>query len=280
MNPFNILVRVLLLTVLAGSAPVSSAGQPGDALVPAKGATSVSAADLTGVVTDTWRGFKRQVFTVDGCTAWVVEPRVAAPGQPWTWCMEFPDAFTDRTGVPQLLERGFYHVYIKVGNTFGSPAALRHFDVFYRTLRERGFAQKAVLIGISRGGLYAYNWAALNPEKVAAIYGDAPVGDFKSWPGGKGAGKGSPKDWTALLEHYSFQTEAEALAYARNPVDNLGSLARARIPLLHVVGDADDVVPVNENTAVIEQRYRELGGSMVVIRKPGVGHHPDRKSVV
>lgn len=267
-------IRVVLLAVVVWAPPVVAADQQGEAVRPISGALSVSAGASAGGDTDTWRGYKRHIFTVDGCTAWVVEPRVAAPGRPWTWCMEFPDAFTDRTGVPQLLERGFHHVYIKVGNTFGSPAALRHFDVFYRTLMERGFATKAVLIGISRGGLYAYNWAALNPDKVAVIYGDAPVGDFKSWPGGKGSGKGSPKDWTALLQHYGFRTEAEALAYGNNPIDTLAPLARAKIPLLHVVGDADDVVPFEENTAVIERRYRELGGHMIVIHKRDVGHHP------
>mgnify|MGYP000004329114 CR=1 FL=1 len=274
MNMSNIFLQRVLVAFMVVIAARAAAEPWGDASVASPGVTTVSAEDSAGVVTDVWRGFKRHTFVVDGCTAWVVEPRVAAPGKPWTWCMEFPDAFTDRTGVPQLLERGFHHVYIKVGNTFGSPAALRHFDVFYRTLMERGLAKKAVLIGISRGGLYAYNWAALNPEKVAAIYGDAPVGDFKSWPGGKGSGKGSPKDWTALLSHYGFLTDSEALAYARNPVDVLATLARAKIPLLHVVGDADEVVPVAENTAVIERRYRELGGHMVVLHKPGVGHHP------
>jgi hypothetical protein len=44
--------------------------------------------------------------------------------------------------------------------------------------------------------------------------------------------------------------------------------------LLHVVGDADQVVPVAENTAVIEKRYKELGGSIQVIHKKDVGHHP------
>ena len=51
-------------------------------------------------------------------------------------------------------------------------------------------------------------------------------------------------------------------------------MAQAHIPLLHVVGDADEVVPVTENTAILEQRYRALGGSIQVIHKPGVGHHP------
>ena len=275
MNALIIRAGLILLAYLVPAVVRPASAAPWrDPAAASPDATALSAGASDGVVTDVWRGFKRHIFIVDGCTAWVVEPRVAAPGRPWTWCMEFPDAFTERTGVLQLLEHGFHHVYIKVGNTFGSPAALRHFDAFYRTLLERGLARKAVLIGISRGGLYAYNWAALNPEKVAAIYGDAPVGDFKSWPGGKGSGKGSSKDWTALRQQYGFRTEAEALAYDKNPVDMLAPLARAKIPLVHVVGEADDVVPVEENTAVIERRYLALGGHMVVFRKAGVGHHP------
>ena len=57
-------------------------------------------------------------------------------------------------------------------------------------------------------------------------------------------------------------------------MDRLEPLARAGLPLIHVVGDADDAVPVAENTAIVEERYRKLGGEMQVIHKPGVGHHP------
>jgi len=64
------------------------------------------------------------------------------------------------------------------------------------------------------------------------------------------------------------------LAYLGNPIDVLSTLAEAGIPLIHVVGDADDVVPVAENTAIVEQRYRALKGTSEVIHKPGVGHHP------
>jgi len=227
-----------------------------------------------GETVDLWRGYKRQKFTVDGCAAWVVDPKQAAAGKPWTWCLEFPDAFTDRTGVLQLLDRGFHHVHIDVGNTFGAPSALQHFDAFYEALQKGGLAKKGALIGISRGGLYAYNWAARHPEAVSCIYGDAPVCDFKSWPGGKGKGKGSPGDWASLQKHYGFKDEAEALAWKQNPVDELEPLAAAKIPLLHVVGDADDVVPVAENTALLEARYTALGGKITVIHKPGVGHHP------
>jgi len=244
------------------------------AAAPEPGAKPAAALSWPGERLDTWRGFRRHVFTVDGCSCWVVEPKQPLPGNPWTWCMEFPDAFTERTGVPQLLEKGFHHVHIQVGNTFGSPAALKHFDAFYRAIAEKGLAAKGALIGISRGGLYAYNWAAQNPDKVTCIYGDAPVCDFKSWPGGKGKGKGSKGDWAAVLQCYGFKNETEAVNYTLNAVDNLAPLAKAGIPLIHVVGDADDVVPVGENTAIVESRYKKLGGKISVLHKPGVGHHP------
>ena len=59
-----------------------------------------------------------------------------------------------------------------------------------------------------------------------------------------------------------------------NPIDNLEPLARAGVPLLHVVGDVDEVVPVEENTAIVESRYKKLGGSITVIHKKDVSHHP------
>jgi pimeloyl-ACP methyl ester carboxylesterase len=223
---------------------------------------------------DDWHGYKRFNFTVAGCKAWVVEPGKARPGNPWSWCLEFPDAFTERCATLQLLDAGYFSAHIEVGNTFGCPKAVEQFNAFYRKLKAQGLNPRPVLIGISRGGLYAYRWAAENPGKVGAIYGDAPVCDFKSWPAGKGRGKGSPQDWQALIHAYGFKDEAEALAYTKNPIDTLAGLAAARVPIIHVVGDSDDVVPVAENTAILETRYRELGGTIKVIHKPGVGHHP------
>jgi len=223
---------------------------------------------------DDWHGYKRFNFTVAGCRAWVVEPRKALPGNPWSWCLEFPDAFTERCATMQLLNAGYFSAHIDVGNTFGCPKAVEQFNDFYEKLKAQGLNAKPVLIGISRGGLYAYRWAAENPTKVGAIYGDAPVCDFKSWPGGKGKGRGSPKDWQALIGDYGFKDEAEALAYTKNPIDTLAHLAAAKVPIIHVIGDSDDVVPVAENTAILETRYRELGGTIKVIHKAGVGHHP------
>jgi pimeloyl-ACP methyl ester carboxylesterase len=233
-----------------------------------------SALTFPGETIDQWRGYTRHKFQVEGRNAWVVEPKTALPGKPWAWYMEFPEAFLERCAAPQLLAAGFHYVHIGVGNTFGSPDAVKQFNAFYELLTARGLAKKATLVGISRGGLYAYRFASEFPERVAVIYGDAAVADFKSWPGGKGKGKGSKGDWAAVLKWYGFKDETEALAYPGNPVDRLEPLAKAKVALIHVVGDADDVVPPAENAAIIEERYKALGGITHTINKPGVGHHP------
>jgi pimeloyl-ACP methyl ester carboxylesterase len=220
-----------------------------------------------------WFGFERFDFEVDGKPVLVVAPKHEAPGRPWLWHGEFfghkpnPDL--------ALLGRGFHVVYMSVPDMLGSPEAVGHWNKFYRELTEQyGFAKKPALVGLSRGGLYCYNWAIANPDKVACLYGDAPVCDFKSWPGGKGKGPGSPRDWQLVLERYRFKSDAEALAYPGNPVDRLAPLAEAKVPLLHVFGDADEVVPWDENTGLIAERYQKLGGKIALIRKPGVKHHP------
>jgi len=223
---------------------------------------------------DEWHGHRRHAFTVQGRKAWVVEPKAALPGNPWSWCMMFPDAFTARCAAPQLLAAGFHHAFLDVGNTFGSPDAVAALAAFHAELVGHGLARRPALIGISRGSLYAHRFAAEHPELVSVIYGDGGVCDFKSWPGGKGTGKGSPKDWAACLAAYRFPDEAAAVAYRGNPVDALEPLAKARVALIHVVGDADDVVPPAENGVVVAERYRGLGGTVELIHKPGCGHHP------
>ena len=219
-----------------------------------------------------WNGFHRRDFDVNGRTATLVSPKIALPGNPWIWRTEFFDAFPSVDIA--LLGAGYHVAYTDLSNLYGAPIALDAMDGFYAYLiQTEGLSQKSVLEGFSRGGLFALNWAARNPDKVAALYLDAPVCDFKSWPGGKGKGTGSPSDWQNCLNVYGL-SEQEALSYPLNPVDNLENIAEAKIPIISVAGDSDDVVPMEENIIILERRYRELGGEIQTIVKPGVGHHP------
>ena len=237
---------------------------------------ATSAAPFPGVKS-LWNGFDRYDFEVNGKSAIVIAPKQTLPGKPWAWRGEFFGAFANADVA--LVAKGFHLVYLKVPDLFGSPEAVSQWNGFYERLTTRyGFAKKVALIGLSRGGLYCYNWAIANPDKVACIYADAPVCDFKSWPGGKlkglGKGNGSAGEWLNLLKAYGFKSDADAIAFRGNPIDNLKPLAAAKIPLLHVYGDADKTVPWDENTKVLADRYRALGGNITLIPKPGVDHHP------
>ncbi len=223
--------------------------------------------------TGDWNGYAKHDFDFQGKKVTVVSPKEAAPGMPWVWHGEFfghkpaPDI--------ALLGKGLHIVYMSIPNMLGSPGAVAHWNALYLELTSKyGFAKKVALVGLSRGGLYCYNWASANPDKVACIYGDAPVCDFKSWPGGKGKGKGDANNWGLVQSLWGFKSEEEALAYQGNPIDSLAPLAAEHVPLLHVYGDADDVVPWDENTGIIAERYKAMGGSIDLICKPGVGHHP------
>ena len=234
--------------------------------------TTVCLAAPTDDKVSQWQGYQRRDFNIDGRSCLLILPKSPAAGKPWIWRTEFfghePQADL------ALLAKGFHVAYMDVHNMYGAPVALDHMDKFYEHLtQDRGLAPKTVLEGFSRGGLFSLNWAARHPDRVACVYNDAPVCDFKSWPGGRGKGKGSKGDWQLCLAAYQLTNE-QALDYKLNPVDNLAPLANANIPLLHVCGEADDVVPIEENTRLVEARYRKLGGPIEVIAKPGVGHHP------
>jgi pimeloyl-ACP methyl ester carboxylesterase len=219
-----------------------------------------------------WNGYPRYDFEVAGRKVTVVAPAKIAKGTPWLWRGEFFGAFA--TVDEALLRRGWHVVYMACPNTFGSPDTMKRWSEFYEVLTAKHrFSHRPVLLGMSRGGLYVYNWAAAHPDRVGLIYGDAPVCDVKSWPGGKGKGTGSPHDWDLFKSVYGL-TEQQALDWKENPIDILRPIAKAHIPIIHVVGDADVTVPLDENTLVLKTRYEALGGHVELIVKPGVGHHP------
>jgi pimeloyl-ACP methyl ester carboxylesterase len=218
-----------------------------------------------------WHGFDRFDFEVDGKPVTVVAPRESAAGRPWIWHAEFFGTVPE----PEiaLLAKGFYIVHMQTPDLFGSPTAVANWDALYKEMTEKyGLSKRPALVGISRGGLYCYNWAAKNPEKLACIYGDAPVCDLHSWPAGKGKGSGNPTEMTRLMAVYGAKSEEELFEKAASPIDELKTLAEAKVPLLHVYGDADQGVPPEENTAVLAERYKQLGGEIALIAKPGVGH--------
>ncbi len=234
----------------------------------------VSAQEWPGKGRD-WRGFQRFDFSVEGRKCFVVQPRHSAPGRPWVWRARFPSYHADADVI--LLKRGFHVAFVDTNGMLGSPRSMKLWRAFHAFVTQRGLARRVALHGVSRGGLFVYGFAARHPELVACIYGDTPVCDIKSWPLGQGKGVGHAATWKGLLREYGL-SEDEALSYRGNPVDRLEEIAKARIPILHVVSLNDRVVPALENTQLLRDRYLQLGSSMEVIEvkegtKQSKGHH-------
>lgn len=233
--------------------------------------STLHAAEPAPKVSD-WNGYEKLDFEVDGRAALLVKPKTPAAGKPWIWRTEFFGH--EPQGDIALLGAGWHVAYYKVSDMYGAPSSIDLMAKFHDFVtRTYGLNQRTVLEGFSRGGLYAFNFAATHPGKTAALYLDAPVLDIRSWPGGKGKGAGSKGNWEQALKIYDLSEET-APAFKGNPLDRIEPVAKAGIPIIAVCGDADKVVPYLENTAQLEKRYKELGGNIEVILKPGVDHHP------
>jgi alpha-beta hydrolase superfamily lysophospholipase len=211
-------------------------------------------------------------FTYNNRACKIVEPEKPAAGYPWIWRARFwgHEPQTDTV----LLSKGYHLVYCDVVELFGNKEAVAIWNKFYKLMQKGGLAKKVVLEGMSRGGLYLYNWAAENPKKVACVYADAPVLDIRSWPGGLGIGPGSKAEWEACKKAWNLQTEEDIKNFNGNPLHKVKQIVRGGYAMLHVCGAADEVVPMAENTDLFEQKVKALGGNITVIRKEGVKHHP------
>ncbi len=199
-------------------------------------------------------------------------PDTPLPGRPWAWRPEFFGYNSGESAA--LLARGFHLVYLDLQNHYGCPTAMDHADALHRYVVEQfQFSAKVAIIAISRGGLSAFNYAVKFPERVACIYADNAVADFKSWPAGWGTSEGSPDDWVRCLAVYGL-TEETARSYAGNPVDTVDQIAASKIPVFQVMGDADEAVPLVENGYRIRDVLRAAGSPYAEIIKPGCGHHP------
>ncbi|HEY4156375.1 MAG TPA: G-D-S-L family lipolytic protein, partial [Puia sp.] len=219
-----------------------------------------------------FNGYASANFTLDGKACLVVKPKWTAAGRPWIWRARFW-GHEPQTDIA-LLERGFHLVYCDVSELFGNEEAVRCWNDFYDLLHRAGLGKKAVLEGMSRGAVYALNWAAVNPDKVNGVYIDNPVLDLKSWPAGLGRQPASPEELEILKADYRLKGEDDLRRFKGSPVDNIPQIASGHYPILILCADADDAVPPEENTLLFERKFRALQGDVWVLHKPGFKHHP------
>ena len=220
-----------------------------------------------------WHGYERIDFSLpgDGARCILVKPKTPAKGNPWIWRARF---WGHQPALDlQLLGKGFHLTYCEIGGLFGAPRAVERWNKFHALAVQQVLSSRPVLEGMSRGGLIIVNWASANPDKVTAIYGDNPVCNFNSWPGGKN-GKFSKKDWQRCLKAYGLSAAAATDHPQPLSPATLKPLAEKKVPIALVLGLADMVVPAGENGEALARNYESLGGPLKIWRKPGKGHHP------
>jgi len=224
------------------------------------------------VTNQSFYGYTCADFVMDGHDCKVVQPRKVAAGHPWIWRARFW-GHEPQTDIA-LLERGFHVVYCDVAELFGNDEAITRWNNFYHLLVNAGLGKKAVMEGMSRGGVYVFNWAAANPEKVACVYVDNPVLDLKSWPGVQGKAVYDKASLDAFKVDYHLDNDTAIKNFKGSPVDKVAAIVKGRYPILVLVADADELLPPSENTLVFEEKIKALKGDITVIHKAGFKHHP------
>ena len=221
---------------------------------------------------DVWYGYSRIVFDFEGHQAWIVEPKGEwRDGHPWTWTMQWAEAFVERTGVLDLLSKGWRHATIDTYKHRMDDEGLRISRAFQKYLVEKlAFAPKARLVGMSWGGFFSVRYATAFPECVDRIYLDAPLltlgGGFDAMMDVGPWAKMPPKD-------------GDWLADPRMPVNMGEALAKGGIPILLLYGGQDQTVNPALNCEPFAARFKAAGGDITIRKRPAFGHHPHGEEI-
>ncbi len=206
-------------------------------------------------------------FEFGGRDAFVILPPSAKENIPWVWYAPTLPGLPAKSEVwmfERFLAKGVAIAGIDVGESFGNPQGRARFAAFYAHLtKTRNFRQKPCLLARSRGGLMLYNWAVENPDCVGGVAGIYPVCNLASYPSIERAAAAyglAPPDLAAILTQH-------------NPIGRIEPLAKAGVPIFHIHGDQDKVVPLEANSAELAKHYRAAGGPVEIEVVPGQGHN-------
>ncbi len=213
-----------------------------------------------------------ETFTVSNRPAFIFMPEDAKKSSPQPWvCYAptlpgYPDSH-EKWMHEQFLKAGVAVAGIDVGEGYGSPKSNELFSALHQELvQKKDFSTKPCLFGRSRGGLWVTSWAIENPTKVAGIIGIYPVFDFRTYPG---------IDKTAL-SYGLAKSELEKKQKDLNPIEKVGVLAKARIPVALIHGDIDKVVPLKENSEEFLNKYKQENQQdlvkLIIIKGQGHNH--------
>lgn len=183
---------------------------------------------------------------VDAFTT-VIVPKETAPGHPWVLRADYVTA-EDRV-TQEVLAKGWTIVTGAVPYNYDGPVPAQ-WEAIYAYLTGYGFAARPVLMGRGAAAGEVMGWAIVHPGRVASIYAEDPILQSKLMLGGKA------------------------------PIDTLGPLAKAGVPVLFVCGEGD--AELKGRVQLAATRYRQAGGRITVrvARKQGEVLQPEDLKIV
>ena len=219
-----------------------------------------------------FHGYECAEFKLHGRDCKVVKPKKTRTDRPWMWRARFW-GHEPQTDIA-LLERGYHLVYCDQAERMANEQNIREWNEFYKLLHDGGLSKKVAMEGMSRGGVYVMNWAAANPDKVAAVYIDNPLLDMKAMYYGPN-GEEKPENEISVGINANWGMDRSKIKdFHESPIDKIDQIIKGKYPILILCAELDQAAVNSQNTFPFEKKIREKGGDITVIIKGGFGHHP------
>ena len=215
-----------------------------------------------------WLDHEGVEFTLEDYVCKVIKPKCKPSGK-WVLKTHYFTAFPETERL--LLERGYHLAFQTNRTSYATEDDIERKARFVKFVsKEFSLAPTCSMVGMSCGGLYAVRLTVAHPELADVLYIDAPVLNLLSLCD-LGTAKSGLRE--GVLGSHGM-TMSEMLSYREHPIDKMHVLLGHDVPIVMVSGDADTVVPYEENGAILEDYYRRHGGRIRVFMKPGCDHHP------